>query len=87
MREPINTLIRRFKQFPIRPRWSIGHMRITKLAIVPWLAVVVLLMTACPAIAQDNAKRLVALLDYLGSDYKNAVQDGKILSQKDSASK
>ena len=81
MGDPINTPIRSFKRFPILRRWSIGHMRITKLDIVPWLAVVVLLMTACPAIAQDNAKRLVALLDYLGSDYKNAVQDGKILSQ------
>jgi high-affinity iron transporter len=27
------------------------------------------------------ARRLVALLDYLGSDYKNAVQDGKIASE------
>ncbi|MBI2181672.1 MAG: FTR1 family protein, partial [Deltaproteobacteria bacterium] len=36
---------------------------------------------AQPVSAQDQAKRLVALLDYLGSDYKNAVQDGKILSQ------
>ncbi len=27
-----------------------------------------------------QAKRLVSLLDYLGSDYKNAVKDGKILS-------
>jgi high-affinity iron transporter len=81
MGDPVNMPIRSFKQFPLLPRWSIGHMRITKLAIVPWLAVVVLLLTPCPAIAQDNAKRLVALLDYLGSDYKNAVQDGKILSQ------
>ena len=31
--------------------------------------------------AQDQARRLVALLDYLGSDYKNAVQDGKVLSE------
>jgi len=81
MGDPVNMPIRSFKQFPLLPRWSIGHMRITKLAIVPWLAVVVLLLSTCPAIAQDNAKRLVALLDYLGSDYKNAVQDGKILSQ------
>src|SRR5262245_3288756 len=36
---------------------------------------------AHPAFAQDQAKRLVALLDYLGSDYKNAIKDGKILSQ------
>jgi high-affinity iron transporter len=33
------------------------------------------------AFAQDQAKRLVSLLDYLGSDYKNAVKDGKVLSQ------
>jgi high-affinity iron transporter len=39
-------------------------------------------LTSSPASwAADEAKRLVALLDYLGSDYKNAVQDGKVLSQ------
>ncbi|HEV8722798.1 MAG TPA: cytochrome c/FTR1 family iron permease [Candidatus Binatia bacterium] len=80
MSDPVNTPIRSLKRFPILRRWSIGHVPITKLNIVPWLAVVVLLLTTGPAIAQDNAKRLVALLDYLGSDYKNAVQDGKILS-------
>lgn len=36
---------------------------------------------AAPVAAADEARRLVALLDYLSSDYKNAVQDGKILSQ------
>ena len=36
---------------------------------------------AAPAAAADEARRLVALLDYLGSDYKNAVQDGKIVSE------
>ncbi len=46
-----------------------------------FLAVVVLLNAAPNAFAQqDQAKRLVSLLDYLGSDYKNAVKDGKILS-------
>ena len=33
------------------------------------------------ASAENEARRLVALLDYLGSDYKNAVQDGKVVSQ------
>ena len=33
------------------------------------------------ASAENEARRLIALLDYLGSDYKNAVQDGKIVSQ------
>jgi high-affinity iron transporter len=45
------------------------------------LAIVVLLLVACPVFAQDQATRLVALLDYLGSDYKNAVQDGKVLNE------
>lgn len=33
------------------------------------------------ALAQDQARRLVAVLDYLSSDYKNAVQGGKIANQ------
>ncbi|HWH78428.1 MAG TPA: c-type cytochrome, partial [Candidatus Binatus sp.] len=33
------------------------------------------------SVAQEQAKKLVALLDYLGTDYKNAVKDGKVLSQ------
>ncbi len=39
-----------------------------------------LLFAAATAFADDEARRLVALLDYLGSDYKNAVQDGKIVN-------
>ena len=35
--------------------------------------------------AQDQARRLVALLDYLGGDYQNAVQDGKIVNQDEYA--
>src|SRR5262245_17137025 len=41
----------------------------------------ILLFVATTAFAEDEARRLVALLDYLGSDYKNAVQDGKIVNQ------
>ena len=41
----------------------------------------ILLFAASTAFADDEARRLVALLDYLGSDYKNAVQDGKIVNQ------
>src|SRR5262245_36624232 len=40
----------------------------------------ILLFAASMAFAEDEARRLVALLDYLGSDYKNAVQDGKIIN-------
>jgi high-affinity iron transporter len=39
------------------------------------------LFAASAAYAEDEARRLVALLDYLSSDYKNAVQDGKIVNQ------
>ena len=45
------------------------------------LCALALLVAPPGAFAQDDAKRLVSLLDYLGSDYKNAVKDGKILSQ------
>ena len=42
-----------------------------------FLAIAALLSTVPLAFAQpDDAKRLVSLLDYLGSDYKNAVKDG-----------
>jgi high-affinity iron transporter len=45
------------------------------------LVFLVFLIAASTAFADDEARRLVALLDYLGSDYKNAVQDGKIVNQ------
>lgn len=60
---------------------SIDRPPTAKVYVARCLAVVVLLLLAQPAFAQDQARRLVALLDYLGSDYKNAVQGGKILSQ------
>src|SRR5262245_61104850 len=41
----------------------------------------ILLFAVSTTFAADDARRLVALLDYLGSDYKNAVQDGKIINQ------
>ena len=55
-----------------KPRSVIILFRLFLLLCVPF--------TASPALAQEQAKRLVALLDYLGTDYKNAVQDGKVLS-------
>jgi high-affinity iron transporter len=44
------------------------------------LAMLLFLLSATPALANEQARRLVALLDYLGSDYKNAVQNGKIVT-------
>ena len=49
------------------------------------LTILTVLSMAHSVFAQDQARRLVALLDYLGSDYQNAVQDGKILSQDEYA--
>jgi len=45
------------------------------------LLVLIVLSLAPAAFAQDQARRLVALLDYLSTDYKNAVQDGEVVSQ------
>ena len=69
------------KSMAIRARCAIPYPRFNRLYIVRWLAVLAFLLIAYPAAAQDQAKRLVALLDYLGSDYKNAVQDGKVINQ------
>ncbi len=41
------------------------------------------MLLAAPARADDAANRLVALLDYVGGDYKNAVQDGKVVSDSE----
>src|SRR5688572_12657671 len=45
------------------------------------IALFLILFSVSTAFADDQARRLVALLDYLASDYKNAVQDGKVISQ------
>jgi high-affinity iron transporter len=47
-----------------------------------WIRIVPLLVliTASPGLAADEAKRLTALIDYIGGDYKNAVQEGKVVN-------
>ena len=58
-----------------------AHPRCAQVAVVLLFALPMMFAAAFPAMAQDEAKKLVALLDYLGTDYKNAVQDGKVLSK------
>lgn len=41
------------------------------------------LATGSSLLAADEAKKLVALVDYIGGDYKNAVQSGKVISQEE----
>jgi high-affinity iron transporter len=46
-----------------------------------FLGIVLLLLTNSPALwAADEAKRIVALIDYIGGDYRNAVQAGKVVN-------
>ena len=63
-------------------RRSLSLRQPNRSAIVVFL---ILLFAAATAFADDEARRLVALLDYLGSDYKNAVQDGKIVNPNEFA--
>ena len=51
-----------------------------RLRCLPALGGLLFVLLVVPLHAQEQAKKLIALLDYLGSDYKNAVKDGKILS-------
>jgi high-affinity iron transporter len=51
-----------------------GYIRI-------FLSVILLLLTNSPALwAADEAKRVLALIDYIGGDYRNAVQGGKVIN-------
>jgi high-affinity iron transporter len=56
-----------------------------RLCIQYSLTILMVLSMAHSVFAQDQARRLVALLDYLGGDYQNAVQDGKIVNQDEYA--
>ena len=40
-------------------------------------------MTSASVLAADEAKKLVTVVDYIGGDYKNAVQAGKVISQEE----
>jgi high-affinity iron transporter len=45
------------------------------------IGVLLLLANSPPLWASDEAKRVLALIDYIGGDYRNAVQGGKIINQ------
>ena len=81
MEHSANANDRGFIRVSVHGRPSIDRSRFTKSFGTHLLVFVTFLLIAQPALAQDQARRLVALLDYLSSDYKNAVQGGKILSQ------
>jgi high-affinity iron transporter len=43
-------------------------------------ALLLIAFSAAPLWAADEAKRILALIDYIGGDYRNAVQGGKVLN-------
>lgn len=64
-----------------------GLCRHVKLLMLPMnsmrvflCAIFLFLMANAPLFADDEAQRLVALVDYIGGDYKNAVQGGKVIN-------
>jgi high-affinity iron transporter len=56
------------------------NSEILRLGVSLCFALLTFSFTASTVSAQDQAKRLVSVLDYLGSDYKNAVKDGKVIN-------
>ena len=61
-------------------RWcGAGH----RLSLFAAALAALFIFVSAPARADDTANRLVALLDYVGGDYKNAVQNGKIASESE----
>jgi len=55
------------------------YSRCSCLRVLPGI-ILLLLTSAAPLWAADEAKRVVALIDYIGGDYRNAVQEGKIVN-------
>jgi high-affinity iron transporter len=45
-----------------------------------WVILLLLLPYSPPLWAADEAKRVLALIDYIGGDYRNAVQAGKVVN-------
>jgi high-affinity iron transporter len=45
-----------------------------------FLSIVLLFLTSSTLWAADEAKRVLALVDYIGGDYRNAVQGGKVVN-------
>ena len=45
------------------------------------IGILLLFASSPPLLASDEAKRVLALIDYIGGDYRNAVQGGKIINQ------
>jgi high-affinity iron transporter len=79
LRKTTPTLFSRYCcfNFPLNP-----IIRICRVQVFIYLLAIIALLSGAPAAfaAQEQAQRLVSLLDYLGSDYKNAVKNGKILN-------
>ena len=67
----------------IRPQREPRRRGLFILRSLTLVFLVFLLFAASTVFADDEARRLVAVLDYVGSDYKNAVRDGTIVSQEE----
>jgi high-affinity iron transporter len=48
-----------------------------------FIASILVFLAAGVSIADDEAERILSLVDYIGGDYKNAVHDGKIVNQNE----
>jgi hypothetical protein len=59
---------------------KLRNSEILKIGVVLCFALLAFFFRLPIASAQEQAKRLVSVLDYLGSDYKNAVKNGKIIN-------
>lgn len=58
------------------------RLRHTQMTVLGYAFGVFLLsiLFASAALANDQAKQLLSLIDYIGGDYKNAVKDGKVIN-------
>jgi serine protease Do len=82
--EPVRRIIPRVR--PCRVRRAVNPEAATALALLLWLALETAapgMPLAAPAAGVEKVppERLVFLLEYVGADYENAVQDGRIVDR------
>lgn len=57
------------------------YITVSKIVKPAAAVLLLLLISVSESLGSDGAKKILSLVDYIGGDYKNAVQEGKIISQ------
>src|ERR1700752_3324577 len=65
------------------PKSKIFLMVISRLSAFLFFLFLLLFLFASASYASEEAKRVLSIVDYIGGDYKNAIQKGKIIDERE----